>query len=158
TDGAAVVMQATSACGAISTLTAEIGVNGSVGGRRLRGTLLAGLGRPASARLEAGAPFGQPLFILAAENNTATPLLPRDNSVLARAPSGAVLEALAGVPVDAAGLRTTLTGCEAPNAAAAKRFGDDWRSAPDGDVDVYFQRDSRAGIWQLVAAVHHDGA
>jgi hypothetical protein len=157
-DGASVVMQATAACAAVSTLTAQIAVNGSVGGRRLRGTLLAGFGRPASARLEAVAPFGQPLFILAAENNSATLLLPRDNRVLPRAPSDAVLEAIAGVPVDAAGLRTTLTGCAAPNAAATKRFGDDWRSAPAGDTDVYFQRDGRDGMWQLVAAVHHDAA
>jgi len=157
-DGGLVIMQATAVCRAVTTLTAEIAVSGSVGGRRIRGTLLAGLAPPASARLEAVAPFGQPLFIFAAQGDSATLLLPRDNRVLPRAPSGAVLEALAGVPVDAAGLRTALTGCGAPNAAAMQRFGDDWRSAPDGDADIYFERDRSSGTWQLVAAVHHDPA
>ena len=45
-----------------------------------------------------------------------------------------VLEAIAGVPLDAAGLRTTLTGCAvAPDVERARAVGDDWRVVPDGD-------------------------
>ena len=56
--------------------------SGTVGGQRFRARLLAGVAAPASARLEAVAPFGAPLFILVADNDEATLLLPRDERVL----------------------------------------------------------------------------
>src|SRR5262245_55325481 len=86
-DAAALFDQAAAACRRVNTITAEIAVTGSVRGRRLRGRLLAGLAPPASARLEAPAPFGEPLFIFAARDEEATLLLPRDNRVLRRAPA-----------------------------------------------------------------------
>ena len=46
------------ACRAIRTLTAEVAVSGSAGGHRVRARLSAGVSAPASARLEAVAPFG----------------------------------------------------------------------------------------------------
>ena len=58
--------EATAACRGVRTLTAEVAVSGSVGGHRLRGRLLAGVAAPASARLEAVAPFGRPVFIFVA--------------------------------------------------------------------------------------------
>src|SRR5262249_59576682 len=66
TDGAAALAEATRACSAVTTITAEVGVSGSVGGRRFRTRLTAGLAPPASARIEAAAPFGAPLLLLAA--------------------------------------------------------------------------------------------
>jgi hypothetical protein len=148
---------ATSACRAVSTITAEIAVSGSVGGQRLRARITAGLAPPASARLEAMAPFGAPIFIFAAVNDQATLLLPRDNRVLEHGRGAAVLEAVAGVPLDAAGLREALIGCGSltADAASAKQAGPDWRIVPDGSSDVYLHRERSAGRWRLVAAMHH---
>ena len=150
-----VLAEATAACRAVSTITAEVGVTGSVGGRALRGRLLAGLAAPASARLEAVAPFGQPLFILAASGDNATLFLPRDGRVLERGRPEAVLEAIAGVPLDAAALRNALTGCSSGvDAGVARAFGDDWQVVGSRVADLYVHRESRATMWRLVAVVH----
>jgi len=154
-DGAAVIGQATAACRAIDTLTVEMSVRGSVGGRRLRGRLSAGLARPSSARLEAVASFGQPVFVFVATNNDASLLLPRDRRVLEHGNPADVLEAVAGVPLDAAALRSVLTGCaRAPDASGTVSLGDTWRVAPDADDDEYFRRDGASSPWRLVATRH----
>jgi outer membrane lipoprotein-sorting protein len=152
------VDEATRACRAISTVTAEIAATGSVGGQRFRARLSAGLAAPASARLEAAAPFGAPMFILVANGNDATLLLPHDGRVLEHARPDAVLEALAGIPLDAAALRTALTGCAStPNATAARAVGDDWRVLADGPNEVYLHRDKPPAPWRLVATIFHPG-
>jgi outer membrane lipoprotein-sorting protein len=155
-DAADAVTDATSTCRAVSTFSAEAAVSGSVGGRRLRGNLFVGVAAPASARIEAVAPAGPPIFIFVATGNDATLLLPRDNRVVPRGRPAAVLEAVAGAPLDAAELRETLTGC-APLAprAQGRQFGADWRTARIGDADVYLRRNPSLGRWQLVAAIHH---
>jgi hypothetical protein len=158
-DGAEAVREATTACRAVSTITAEIAVTGSIGGRGLRARLLAGLAAPALARLEAVAPFGPPLFFFVARDGDATLLLPRDDRVLEHGRPEAVLEAVAAVPLDAEGLRVVLTGCAvAPDAAQARQVGDDWRVVPDGERDLYLHRDSRLAGWRIVAAVHHESS
>jgi hypothetical protein len=153
-DGTAVIAQATSACRAVNTITVEMSVHGSAGGHRLRGRLTAGLARPASARLEAVAPFGQPAFVFVATNGDASLFLPRDKRLLEHGTPADVLEAVSGVPLDAKELRALVTGCaNAPDAADTVAFGDNWRVAPDGSDNVYFHRDSAARPWQLVATV-----
>ncbi len=153
-DAADALTQATAGCRTVSTLTAEIAVSGSVGGRSLRGRLLAGVASPASARLEAVAPFGQPLFIFVARNDEATLLLPRDDRVLEHERPDAVLQAIAAVPLDARALRVALTGCAfAPDPARSRQLGDDWRVVPDGEGDIYLHRDPHAAPWRVVAAV-----
>jgi outer membrane lipoprotein-sorting protein len=158
-DAATAIAEATAACRDVSSLSAEVAVSGSVGGQRVRGRLLAGVAAPASARLEAVAPFGQPLFIFVSTGGDATLLLPRDNRVLEHGRSDAILEAIAGVPLDAAALRRALTGCaSAPDAARAQQFGDDWRVVPDADGDVYLRRDARTAPWHIVAVLHRQPA
>jgi hypothetical protein len=156
-DAADLLAQATSACSRIRTFTAEIVVSGSVGANKTRGRLSAGLAAPASARLEAVAPFGEPLFIFAATGNDATLLLPRDERVLEHGPPDAVLEAIAGVPLGAAELRATLTACTtgAVDPRRARQLGDLWRTVPVGpDRDVvYLHRDSASTPWRLVVSV-----
>jgi outer membrane lipoprotein-sorting protein len=155
-DAADALNEATTACRAVSTLSAEVRVGGSVGGRRLRGSLLVGVAPPASARIEAVAPAGQPIFIFVATGDDATLLLPRDNRVLPRGNPAAVLAAVAGPPLDAAELRETLTGCaSATGSAQGRQFGHDWRVVSLDSTDVYLRR--AAGRWQLVAAVHRGG-
>ena len=110
-DAADALAQATAACRGTRTLTAEIAISGSAGGRRVRGRFSAGVAAPASVRLEAVAPFGSPAFIFVATSEDATLLLPRDDRMLEHGRPDAVLDALAGVPLDAADLYATLTGC-----------------------------------------------
>ena len=157
-DAADAFNEATSACRAVDAITAEVAASGKVGGQRLRGHILVGLAAPASARLEAVAPAGQPIFIFVARNNDATLLLPGEDRVLEHGPAKEVLEAVTGVPVDAGELRHTLTGCVAAETPpAGKSLGADWRLVTLGAADVYLQHDPRAARWQLVAAVHRDG-
>jgi hypothetical protein len=149
--------EATAACRNISTLSAEVAVDGSIGGRHIPRThLILGVSSPASARIEATAPFGGPVFVLAARDNDATLLLLRDNRVLAHGAPEAVLEALAGVPLGPADLRTTLTGCPVgPTSSEARQVDEDWRMFLDGTGTLYLHRDSHAGPWRLVASARH---
>ena len=151
-DAALVIAQATAACRAVNTITLEMSVRGSAGGHRLRGRLTAGLATPSSARIEAVASFGQPVFVFVANGNDASLLLPRDRRVLEHGKPADVLEAVSGVPLDAAGLRSLVTGCAtAPDASDTVSFGNAWRVAPDGVDNVYFRRDSPSAPWRLVA-------
>ncbi len=145
------------ACRMVSSITAEVGVTGSIKGQRLRARLIAGLAAPASARLEAFA-FSQQVFILAARGNDATLLLPRDGRALEHGQPGEVLEAVTGLPLDASGLRLTLTGCATSGASGAsgRQIGDDWRVVSDHAADLYLRRDARTAPWRLVAAVHRE--
>ena len=155
-DGAEVVAQATSACRAVTTLTAEIAVSGSVNGQRVRATLAAGLAAPASARLEAYA-FNQAVFTFVAVGDDGTLRVDRDRQALEHAPPADILEALTGVPLDAAGLLAMLTGCATnPNPAAARQLNGEWRMVPDASGSVYIRRDKRGGEWQIVAARRRD--
>jgi hypothetical protein len=159
-DGEQALLTATAVCGAVSTFSAEIGVAGSVSGRRIpRGHLIVALGAVASARIEAPAPFGSPIFVFVARDDDAQLLLERDNRVLEHGRPDAVLEALTGVPLDVAGLRTTLTGCAvAPDWHRARQLGDDWMTMPDGTGELYLRRGPHAGPWQIAAAIHYDAA
>jgi hypothetical protein len=154
-DANASLAQATTACRAARTLTAEVAVSGSASGRRLRGRLSAGVSSPASARLEAVAPFGPPLFIFVAKGNDATLLLPRDDRVLEHERPDLVLEAVAGVPLGASDLDATLKGCaSASGAIDARQVGDQWRilRAVGGD-ELFLHRDNKGKPWLLVATV-----
>jgi hypothetical protein len=156
-DGAAALEQAIGPCLAIRTLTAEVAASGSAGGHRVRARLAAGVSAPASARLEAVAPFGQPLFIFVATGFDATLVLPRDHRVLEHQRPDAVLEALTGVPLGAGDLHDILTGC-APEPAAGslqtRAFGDLWRIVGAGhDGELYLHRENVNAEWRLVAVI-----
>ena len=136
-DGAGALQQATGPCLAIRTLTAEVAVSGSADGHRVRARLTAGVSPPASARLEAVAPFGQPVFIFVATGTDATLLLPRDNRVLEHGRPDEVLDALTGVPLGAADLHDTLTGC----------------GSAGHDGELYLRRADANAPWRLVAVI-----
>src|SRR5262245_2967279 len=149
------IAQATTTCQGVRTLSAEVAVSGSVGGQRLRGRMLVGVAAPASARIEAVAPFGPPVFIFVARDADATLLLPRDERVLEHGKPREVLEAVAGIPLDGMDLRRALTGCPSlPDREAGRTVGDDWRVVPDGPDQVYLHRDARTGPWRVVAIQH----
>jgi len=157
-DAAGALIDATARCSAVSSMSAEIAVGGSVAGRRLHARLLAGLASPAAVRLEAVAPAGQPLFILVATGDESTLLLPRDRRVLEHGRPAAVLEAVAGVPLDPIDLRAALTGCSLLAPENGRTLGSGWRAVTAGSTDLYLRRNPREAGWQLVAAVHHASA
>ena len=154
-DAVAALEQATAACRGIRTLTAEVAASGRVGGQRFRARLSVGVAAPASARLEAVAPFGAPFFILAANDDDTTLLLPRDERVLQHGRSAEVLDAVAGVPLGAGDLHAVLTGCgPTVTKPEGRELGSDWRritGAADGVL--YLHRTGADQPWRLVVAV-----
>ena len=154
-DAADALSQATAECRGVRTLTAEIAASGKAAGSRFRGRLSTGVAAPASARIEAVAPFGPPVFIFVATDDESTLLLPRDDRVLEHGRPADVLGAIAGVPLSAADLYVTLTGC-APASAARQgnERGPDWRVVGAGeDAEMYLHRDAAGQPWHLVALV-----
>jgi hypothetical protein len=139
-------------CDAVRSLTAEIGLSGRAGRQRLRVRLIAGLAAPDGIRLEAVAPMGPPVFILASAGDQTTLLLPRDDRVLTGQPPAAILEALAGVRVAPADLRRLLAGCpaDAIDGRDARAIGAEWvRAGTAGGSTAYFRR--LGGRWRLAA-------
>jgi hypothetical protein len=147
-------------CRGVSTFSSEVGVSGTIGGRRVpRARLIVGIVASASVLIDAPAPFGASAFIFAARGGEATLLLPRDNRVLEHAQPAAVLEALTGVPLGPEGLKAALTGCGvAPKANEARHVGDGWIVMPDADGELYLARGKTVEPWQIVAATHGEGA
>jgi len=110
--------RASAACRAVDAATAAVSVSGRLGHDRVRGRLLVGADRAGRLRIEALAPFGEPLFVLVAENGRATLLLARQQQVLRDAPASEVLDALAGLRVDPGEVLALLSGCVAEGEAA----------------------------------------
>jgi outer membrane lipoprotein-sorting protein len=154
-DIAAVLVQALTSCQRVQSLTAEIAVNGSVGGQRIRARLIGGF-TPSSMRLEAVAPFGAPLFTLVGTGNDGTLYLPRDQRVVEHGPPAEVMAAVAGVPLGANDMLRTLTGCAMPEPLDSPlAIGDNWRtSAGPGGAKIYLHRDSATAPWRLVTYLH----
>jgi outer membrane lipoprotein-sorting protein len=145
---------ATSSCRDIKTITVSMSLSGKAGSTKLHGRIDAGFAAPARARLEGIAPFGRPAFILVADEAHGTLVLPRDDRVLRDAPADRIVEALAGVALDTASLRTIVSGCglsaEEPVVAEARAFGSDWVSAPQSTGAVYLRRSGDQ--WNVAAA------
>ena len=150
-DPAPVFTEAMGRCEQLQSLTAEIGLSGRAAGERIRGRLIAGFAAPSSVRLEAVAPFGPPVFILAASPRGSTLLLPRDERVLTGAAPADILEALAGLSLGPDELRRVLAGCpEGAALSGARRVGDEWVIAEEpGGGTVYIRREENA--WRLAA-------
>jgi hypothetical protein len=151
-DPAPVLDEAIGHCAGLRTFTAEIRLSGRAGGQRIRVRLIAGLAAPDGIRLEAVAPVGQPIFILASAGDRTTLLLPRDDRVLTGQPPAAILEALAGVSVTPPVLRSLLAGCPgtAIDRDGVRAIGSEWAVAAMADGGTaYFRR--LDGRWRLAA-------
>lgn len=144
--------QAVQECGAVQTITAELSLSGRAGDTKLRGRINAGLAAPSDIVLEGLAPFGKPVFILIGRGGKATLQLPRENRVLTGAEPSAIVEALAGVALDPAQLRSVVAGCGLEKIAptSGRAFGDDWASSDAGEVTVYLRRIE--GRWRVAGA------
>ena len=152
-DAAAVHAAVSSACRGVKTLTGELALSGRAGDQRLRGRVIAGFERPGSMRLEGVAPFGPPVFILAARPGTAVLLLQRDDRVLRHPEARDVLGALSGVPLAPADLLAVLTGCVVPDPkpAAGRLHERGWASIDVGEMATVFLQQMN-GAWVVRAA------
>jgi hypothetical protein len=141
----------------MQTLVAELRLSGRVGGRRLRGRVLAGLSDPGAVRLEGLAPFGVPVFILVAEPGRAALLLPRESRVLVDAPADEVVHALAGVAMTADELRHVLSACVPASVGPTigRAYGSDWWGIETSDGGLVYLR--RAGDARRIVAVRRGG-
>lgn len=149
-------------------MTAEIGLSGRAAGERMRGRLIAGFSAPASARLEAVAPFGPPVFILAARDDRGTVLFPREKRALADTSVADVLARLTGLDLGAGELRLLLSGClvERAEAADGRTYSGGWRAVTLGERRTAYLRDVAGrplvmaadyGPWQIDYADHLNG-
>ena len=157
TDFAAVHKQVSTSCSGVRTLRAVLNLRGRVGGERLSGTVHAGFERPGSMRLEGIPPFGQPVFMLAAQGGSAVLLLPRESRVLRGQPAEAILDALIGVNLAPADLQAILTGCVVPDPmpTGGQQHANGWVSIDlRGGARLYLRRaPARAtSQWELRAA------
>jgi outer membrane lipoprotein-sorting protein len=145
---------ATAGCRDVRTLTAELGVSGTVGSGKIRGRVIAGFERPGRFRLEGVAPFGPPAFILAADAGHATLLMPRAGEVLTNQPPERVLEALVGVSLSPDVLQAVLSGCVDPEPlpVAGSRYSTGWARVELNGGTAAFLREE-AGRWQIRAAL-----
>jgi hypothetical protein len=151
-DVSAEVRAASAVCGAVGTVTAEIGLSGRVAGQRVRGRLHAGLDDRGRVRLEAVAPFGAPAFVLAADERLATLLLPREGRVVEGEPTADLLDALAGLRVGGRELHAVLTGCLSPERepSVAVRYENGWIAVTFADGAEAWLAPSPGG-WRFVA-------
>jgi hypothetical protein len=156
---------ATAGCRDVRTLSAEAGVSGSVGGRKVRGRVIVGFERPGRIRLEGVAPIGPPAFILVADRGEATLLMPRASEVLTRQPPARVLEALVGVSLDPDQLLAILSGCVTPGAApsSGRQYAGGWAAVElEGGSRAFMRLERgqwrvRAGLTPLVAVEYEIG-
>ncbi|HKT80432.1 MAG TPA: hypothetical protein VJP86_09465 [Vicinamibacterales bacterium] len=152
-DGREAFTQATTACHAVTSLTAEAAVSGTIDGQRLRATLNVGFDGD-SIRLEAIA-YSQPIFVFVADGPTGSLLLQRENRVIENGSAGDILEAVTGVALRSDTLKSTFTGCTVSTAySEAMQFDDKWRSVPDVDGIVYLTRPKVGAVWSVAAATH----
>jgi len=143
--------EVTKSCRGARTLTAEIGLRGRAGTRRLSGRLVSGFERPASMRLEMVAPFGPAGFILVTRGAQAVLLLPRDERVVRGESAEAILGALTGVTLGPADLQALLTGCILPESkpVSGRLHANGWASIElEGGATMYLRR---MGSWQISA-------
>ena len=149
---AAAYDEATSGCRGVKTITASMALSGKAGTTKLRGRIDGGFAAPARLRLEGIPPFGRPVFVLVADGARATLVLPRDERVLRDAPPEQIVEALAGVALDADALRTIVSGCGLAATAPSdgRSFANGWASASSGDATTFLRQ--AGGAWQIAAA------
>jgi outer membrane lipoprotein-sorting protein len=146
-DASAHFAAATAHCRGLRTLTAELALSGRAGDDRLRGRVISGFERGGAARLEGVAPFGAPVFILAAKGERATLLLPRERRVLDDAPVADVVERLTGLPLGADSLLDAVAGCAGESAEGGRQWPGGWEAVQTGERTVYLRQ--QAGAWQI---------
>ncbi len=148
--------QATAECRDVKSLSASIRLSGRAGGTKLAARIDSGFAAPAQLRLE-GFPRvnfgGRPFFILVSAGAQTTLVMPRDGRVLRGAAPAAIVEALAGVALGPADLRSLVTGCglDSADAPAGRSFPNGWIAVDRGATSVFLRE--IAGRWRVVGAM-----
>jgi hypothetical protein len=154
-DFASAYADATRDCGASKSLSASINLSGHAAGTKISARIDAGFAAPAAIRLE-GYPRinfgGKPFFILVSDAADTTLLMPRDGRVLRGAAPGAIVEALAGVALGPADLRSIVAGCGLESAApsSARVFPNGWASLDAGETSTFLHQ--ATGRWRVAGA------
>jgi hypothetical protein len=137
----------------------ELSLSGRAGDQRIRGRVHAGFQRGGDLRLEGVAPFGAPIFILAALGERATLLLPREHRVLRDAYVADVLERLTGLKMSADDLRLVLGACvpDGIEPSEGRRWGGNWQAVRvDSDTTAFLRRvDGRVVIAAMDSGPWH---
>lgn len=159
-DVAAAEQAARASCQAHAAVTADLRLSGRIDDEKVRGTLQVGVTREAM-RLEGLAPFGAPVFILAARPGQAVLLLPRESAVARGTSAPELLDAVVGVAMTPADLLAIVSGCGVAEwqVRGGATFGDAWtrldldenrtiwlRNAPSGPPVLMAAADQR---WQI---------
>jgi hypothetical protein len=154
-DVAGAEQAARASCRAPRALTADLRLSGRIDGERVRGTLQVGLTAD-SMRLEGLAPFGGPVFVLAAQPSRAVLLLPRETAVVRGTSAAEMLDAIVGVSLAPADLLAVVSGCGLADwkVTGGAAFGDDaWtRLDLEGDRRLWLHRLDAAAPPVIVAA------
>jgi hypothetical protein len=147
--------EATASCSGITTLSASMSVSGRAGGAKIPSVRIdAGFAQPDRIRLE-GYPRiafgGKPVFVLVAGGSEATLVLTRDGRVLRGAPPAAIIEALAGVALEPAELRSLAGGCGLGSIqpSTGQTYPNGWAALDAGDTTAFLRQVE--GRWRLVA-------
>jgi outer membrane lipoprotein-sorting protein len=151
-EAAAAYAEATTACRAVRTLSAELALSGRAGGQKLRGRILGGFAEPGQVRLEAPAPFGRSVFTLVVRDGAATLVLNREHRVLRDAPPVELVEALTGVALGPDELRSALAGCGlgVDQVASGQTYPGEWATVEGARSRTWLRR--VGGAWRLVAS------
>jgi hypothetical protein len=147
TDVASAEQAARASCRAPRALTADLRLSGRIDGERVRGTLQVGLTSD-SMRLEGLAPFGAPVFVLAAQPSQAVLLLPRESAVVRGTSAAEMLDAIVGVRLTPADLLAIVSGCGLADwqVTGGAAYGDAWtRLDLGGDRRLWLRRAGAAG-------------
>jgi hypothetical protein len=153
-DLAAAERLAGDACATHPAITADLRLSGRIDGDRVRGTLQVGVTRDAM-RLEGLAPFGAPVFVLAAQSGRATLLLPRESAVARGESAADLLDAVVGVALTPADLLAVVSGCGLADRTVrgGAAFGDAWtRIDLEGDRRLWIRRIGDGGPPAIMAA------
>lgn len=146
----------TSWCQLHVAVTADLRLSGRIDGERVRGTLQVGVTRDAM-RLEGLAPFGAPVFVLAARPGQAVLVLPRDTAVARGTSASELLDAVVGVALSPADLIAIVSGCGVADwkVIGGATFGTTWtRLDLDRGRAVWLRTD--AGKAPLLVAARDD--
>jgi hypothetical protein len=167
--------QTTDACRAAANYGAEIVINGRLAGEKLRSVRLhSGFTRDGRIRLEAVAPIGAPIFVLAGRAERATLTLPHDHRVLV-APVDDIVNALIGLKFTPADWVDVLSGCVGVSdparasggragadivishganwRALLRKLGADWRVIAGERAEALIEYRSYLGTWPSLARI-----
>jgi hypothetical protein len=144
---------ARASCRTHPAITADLRLSGRIDGERVRGTLQVGVTREAM-RLEGLAPFGAPVFVLAARPEGAVLLLPRETAVARGDSALELLDAAVGVALTPQDLLAIVSGCGVAdwNVSGGATFSGGWTRLDLDQARALWLRSGADGTLLLVAA------